>query len=143
MPQLHVDIDPTTSSRRIASFIRVTSADRSVLCRDDCRPLVARRNHRSRSPRDPGRALRSPINNYRSPLENGRYGSAARHGYPARIDNIAQPRSLAARPQKRRTLVDAMSDASIAFARSGNPNHKWDCGMETLRAHDAPDDGVR
>jgi para-nitrobenzyl esterase len=62
--------------------------------------------------------------NYRSPIENGRYG--AQHGMdiPLVFDTVAQPRSLTGNTAQAQQAADQMSDAFIAFAKTGNPNHK-------------------
>ncbi len=61
--------------------------------------------------------------NYRSPLENGRFG--AQHGMdiPLVFDNIAQPGSLSGKDADAQKAADQMSEAFLAFARTGKPAH--------------------
>ena len=54
---------------------------------------------------------------YRSPLDGGRYGAMHTMDIPLVFDNIAQPGSLHV-PEAQK-VADAMSDAFIAFARTG------------------------
>jgi para-nitrobenzyl esterase len=61
--------------------------------------------------------------NYRSPLEGGRYGAMHTMDIPLVFDNIAQPHSLTGTGIDAQKTADRMSDAFIAFARSGKPNH--------------------
>jgi para-nitrobenzyl esterase len=60
--------------------------------------------------------------NYRSPLEGGRYGAMHTMDIPLVFDNIAQPGSLTGLDATAQKTADQMSDAFIAFARTGNPN---------------------
>ncbi|GFE78738.1 carboxylic ester hydrolase [Steroidobacter agaridevorans] len=61
--------------------------------------------------------------NYRSPLENGRYGAMHTMDIPLVFDNIAQPGSLTGTDADAQKTADQMSEAFIAFARTGNPAH--------------------
>jgi para-nitrobenzyl esterase len=61
--------------------------------------------------------------NYRSPLENGRYGAMHTMDIALVFNNIAQPGSLTGTSPEAQRTADAMSEALIAFARTGNPNH--------------------
>lgn len=68
--------------------------------------------------------------NYRSPLNGGRYGAMHTMDIPLVFDNIAQPGSLTGTTDAAQKTADAMSDALLAFARTGNPNHD---GLPTWR----------
>lgn len=61
--------------------------------------------------------------NYRSPLEGGRYGAMHTMDIPLVFDNIAQPGSRTGTSAEAQRAADAMSDALLAFARTGSPNH--------------------
>ncbi len=61
--------------------------------------------------------------NYRSPLEDGRYGAMHTMDIPLVFDNIAQPGSLTGVTAEAQNTANQMSDAFIAFARTGDPNH--------------------
>ena len=61
--------------------------------------------------------------NYRSPLENGRYGAMHTMDIPLVFDNIAQPGSRTGSNAEAQRTADRMSNALIAFARTGDPNH--------------------
>jgi para-nitrobenzyl esterase len=61
--------------------------------------------------------------NYRSPLEGGRYGAMHTMDIPLVFDNITQPGSLTGNTAEAQRTADQMSDAFIAFARTGNPSH--------------------
>jgi para-nitrobenzyl esterase len=60
---------------------------------------------------------------YRSPLDGGRYGAMHTMDIPLVFDNIAQAGSLTGADAAAQKVADRMSDAFIAFARGGNPNH--------------------
>jgi para-nitrobenzyl esterase len=60
---------------------------------------------------------------YRSPLENGRYGAMHTMDIPLVFDNIVAPGSLTGHDAAAQKAADQMSDAFIAFARTGDPNH--------------------
>jgi len=60
---------------------------------------------------------------YRSPLDGGRYGAMHTMDIPLVFDNIAQPGSLTGKDAAAQKVADRMSDAFIAFARGGDPNH--------------------
>ena len=59
-----------------------------------------------------------------SPLEEGRLGAPHTHDIPLVFDTIAQPGSLTGTGADAQHVADQMSDAFIAFARSGDPNHR-------------------
>lgn len=61
--------------------------------------------------------------NYRSPLENGRYGAMHTMDIPLVFDNISQPESLTGKDADAQKVANQMSEAFIAFARNGNPTH--------------------
>jgi para-nitrobenzyl esterase len=60
---------------------------------------------------------------YRSPLDGGRYGAMHTMDIPLVFDNIAQSGSLIGTDAVAQRVADRMSDAFIAFARSGDPNN--------------------
>jgi para-nitrobenzyl esterase len=123
LPELHVDIDPEhviATYRRLYPqysptevFFAATTAGRSW------RGAIIEAELRAQQ----GSPVFAYQLNYRSPLENGRYG--AQHGMdiPLVFDNIAQPGALTGTTAEAQKTADQMSDAFIAFARSGNPNH--------------------
>ena len=74
--------------------------------------------------------------NYRSPLENGRLGAMHTMDIPLVFDNIAQPGSRTGVNERAQRTADHLSDALIAFARSGDPNHS---GLPTWRPYTLPE----
>lgn len=66
---------------------------------------------------------------YRSRLDNGRYGAMHTMDIPLVFDNIAQPGSRTGVNEAAQSTADHMSSALLAFARTGDPNHeklpKW------------------
>jgi para-nitrobenzyl esterase len=58
-----------------------------------------------------------------SPLEGGRFGAMHTLDIPLVFDNIRQPGSRTGAGSEAQRVADAMSDATIAFARSGDPGH--------------------
>lgn len=123
LPQLHVDIDPEhviAAYRKLYPrysptevFFAATTAGRSW------RGAIIEAELRAQQ----GSPVYAYQLNYRSPIENGRYG--AQHGMdiPLVFDNTAQPRSLSGNTPQAQKAADQMSDAFIALAKSGNPNH--------------------
>jgi para-nitrobenzyl esterase len=73
---------------------------------------------------------------YRSPLENGRYGAMHTMDIPLVFDNIAQAGSRTGVNENAQRAAEQMSNALIAFARSGDPNHS---GLPTWRPYTLPD----
>jgi para-nitrobenzyl esterase len=124
LPQLHVDIDPEyviATYRRLYPqyspsevFFAATTAGRSW------RGAVIEAETRAQA----GTPVFAYQLNYRSPIENGRYGAQHAMDIPLVFDNVAQPRSLTGNTPQAQQTADQMSDAFIAFARTGNPNHK-------------------
>ncbi|HEY5810067.1 MAG TPA: carboxylesterase family protein, partial [Povalibacter sp.] len=123
LPQLLVDIDPDyviAEYRRwypqyspSEVFFAATTAGRSW--RGALVELEARATQGS-----PAYAYQL---DYRSPLEGGRYGAMHTMDIALVFDNIAQPHSLTGTGEDAQKTADQMSDAFIAFARTGNPNH--------------------
>ncbi|MFL6619136.1 MAG: carboxylesterase/lipase family protein [Povalibacter sp.] len=123
LADLHVDIDPDTviaEYRRLYPhysptevFFAATTAGRSW------RGAIIEAELRA--------AQGSPVfayqMNYRSPLEGGRYGAMHTMDIPLVFDNIEQPESLTGNSPEAQKTADQMSEAFLAFARSGNPNH--------------------
>jgi para-nitrobenzyl esterase len=70
---------------------------------------------------------------YRSPLDGGRYGAMHTMDIPLVFDNIAQPGSLTGVNAAAQKVADSMSEAFIAFARGGDPNH---AGLPQWRPYD-------
>lgn len=138
LPQLHVDIDPEhviAEYRRLYPqysptevFFAATTAGRSW------RGAVIELELRA--------AQGSPAYgyqlNFRSQLEGGRYGAMHTMDIPLVFDNIAQQGSLTGTTVEAQKTADQMSDAFIAFARTGNPNHpgmpQWQPYMLEQRA---------
>ena len=58
-----------------------------------------------------------------SPLDGGKFGAMHTLDIPLVFDNIRQPGSRTGDGAQAQTVADAMSDALLAFARSGNPSH--------------------
>lgn len=73
--------------------------------------------------------------NYRSPLENGRYGAMHTMDIPLVFDHIAQPESRTGTDANAQQTADQMSEAFIAFARSGNPAHS---GIPAWKSYELP-----
>ena len=73
--------------------------------------------------------------NYRSPRDGGRYGAMHTMDIPLVFDNLAKPESRAGTDAAAQRTADQMSDAFIAFARSGNPNHS---GLPQWRPYELP-----
>ena len=123
LPALHVDIEPEyviAEYRRLYPnysatevFFAATTAGRSW------RGAVIEAELRA--------AQGSPVHayqlNYRSPLENGRYGAMHGMDIPLVFDNIAQAESRSGKDADAQKAAGQMSEAFIAFARSGNPAH--------------------
>lgn len=133
LPQLHVDIEPEyviAEYRRLYPqytatevFFAATTAGRSW------RGAVIEAELRATQ----GSPVFAYQLNYRSPLEGGRYAAMHTMDIPLVFDNIAQPRSLTGTSAAAQKAADQMSDAFIAFARSGNPNHP---GMPQWRPYE-------
>jgi para-nitrobenzyl esterase len=123
LPQLHVDIQPEyviAEYRKLYPdysatevFFAATTAGRSW------RGAVIEAELRAQQ----GSPAYVYQLNYRSPIENGRYG--AQHGMdiPLVFDNIAQPGSLTGKDADAQKVADQMSEAFIALARTGKPTH--------------------
>jgi para-nitrobenzyl esterase len=61
--------------------------------------------------------------NWPSPQDGGKWGAPHTLDIPLVFDNIAQPGSITGTGADAQKVADQMSDAFIAFARTGNPNH--------------------
>ena len=122
LPELHVDISPEhviSEYRRIYPhytatevFFAATTAGRSW------RGAIIEAELRAAQ----GSAAYAYQLNYRSPLEGGRYGAMHTMDIPLVFDNIARPGSLTGITDAAQKTADQMSEAFIAFARTGNPN---------------------
>lgn len=123
LPQLHVDIQPEyviAEYRKLYPkysatevFFAATTAGRSW------RGAVIEAELRA-AQGSPAYAYQL---NYRSPLENGRFGAMHGMDIPLVFDNIAQPGSRSGKDADAQKAADQMSEAFIAFARSGKPTH--------------------
>ncbi len=123
LPQLHVDIDPEhviATYRKLYPaytptqvFFAATTAGRSW------RGAIIEAELRAQQ----GSPVFAYQLDYRSPLENGRYGAQHAMDIPLVFDNLAQPQSLAGQGAKAQRTAEQMSAAFIAFARTGTPNH--------------------
>lgn len=58
-----------------------------------------------------------------SPLDGGKFGAMHTLDIPLVFDNIRQPGSRTGDGEAAQAVADAMSDALLAFARTGDPNH--------------------
>jgi para-nitrobenzyl esterase len=135
LPALHVDIEPEyviAEYRRLYPnysatevFFAATTAGRSW------RGAIIEAELRA--------AQGSPVFayqlNYRSPLENGRFGAMHTMDIPLVFDNIAQPESLTGKNVDAQKTADQMSEAFIALARNGNPTH---AGIPPWRPYELP-----
>jgi len=123
LPQLLVDIDPEyviAEYRRLYPqysatevYFAATTAGRSwrgALIETELRAAQ-------------GAPVHSYQLDYKSPLDGGRYGAMHAMDIPLVFDNIAQPGSRTGTGADAQKTADQMSDAFIAFARTGNPNH--------------------
>ena len=61
--------------------------------------------------------------NFPSPLDGGKFGAMHTLDIPLVFDNIRQPGSRTGDGEAAQAAADAMSDALLAFARTGDPNH--------------------
>lgn len=59
-----------------------------------------------------------------SPLDGGKFGAFHTLDIPLVFDNIAQPGSRTGTSPSAQRVADQMSEALLAFARTGNPSHK-------------------
>ena len=60
---------------------------------------------------------------WRSPVENGKWGATHALDIGFVFDNVALSASMSGTGEKQQALADVMSEAWLAFARSGDPNH--------------------
>jgi para-nitrobenzyl esterase len=61
---------------------------------------------------------------WRSPQDGGRWGAHHTLDIPLVFDNVDKPGSLTGTAESARAMANQMSEAFIAFARTGNPNTK-------------------
>lgn len=123
LPQLHVDMNPEqviAEYRRLYPQYTATEVFFAA--------TTAARSWRGAIIEAELRAMQgSPVYayqlNYRSPLAGGRYGAMHTMDIPLVFDNIAQPQSLTGTSAEAQQTADQMSEALIAFARTGDPNH--------------------
>jgi para-nitrobenzyl esterase len=60
---------------------------------------------------------------WRSPVEGGKWGASHTLDIPLALDNTAVADGMTGDSAEERHLAGLTSDAFIAFARTGNPNH--------------------
>jgi len=60
---------------------------------------------------------------WRTPVEGGKWGATHALDLGFVFDNVAKSESMSGKGQEQQRLADVMSEAWLAFARSGNPNH--------------------
>lgn len=61
---------------------------------------------------------------WRSPVEGGKWGAMHALDIGFVFDNVALSESMSGTGEEQQALADVMSEAWLAFARSGDPNHK-------------------
>lgn len=71
---------------------------------------------------------------WRSPVEGGKWGATHALDLGFVFDNVAKSASMSGVGDKQQALADVMSEAWLAFARSGDPNHP---GLPTWPRYDA------
>ena len=133
LPALHVDMDPdyvVAEYRRMYPqytptevFFAATTAGRSW------RAAIVEAELRARQ----GAPVYAYQLDYRSALDGGRYGAMHTMDIPLVFDNTSQPGSLTGTGEAAQKVADRMSDAFVAFARSGDPNH---AGLPQWRPYD-------
>jgi len=67
---------------------------------------------------------------WKSPRDGGKWGAPHTLDIPLVFDNVAVPDSLTGASSDAQRMADLMSEAFIAFARTGNPNSKLLSGWE-------------
>jgi len=135
LPQLHVDIEPEYVIAKYRKLYPKYSATEVFFA-----ATTAGRSWRGAVIEAELRATQgSPVHayqlNYRSPLENGRFGAMHGMDIPLVFDNIAQPGSLSGKDADAQKAADQMSEAFIAFARTGNPAH---AGIPEWKPYELP-----
>ena len=61
---------------------------------------------------------------WQTPVEGGKWKSPHSLDLAFVFDNVAKSESMVGKGEEQRALAEQMSGAWLAFARSGNPNHK-------------------
>lgn len=135
LPQLHVDIQPEyviAAYRKLYPkysptevFFAATTAGRSW------RGAVIEAELRAQQ----GSPTYAYQLNYRSPIENGRYGAMHTMDIPLVFDNISQPGSLTGTSAEAQKTADQMSEAFLALAHTGKPTH---AGIPEWRPYELP-----
>lgn len=125
-PAMRVDIAPETviaEYRRLYPdyspsdvFFAATTAGRSW------RGAVEELEARARQPAGSAPTWAYQVD-WRSPLDGGKWRAPHMLDIPLVFDNIAQPDSLSGDGPAAQALADRLSDAFIALARRGDPNH--------------------
>ena len=73
---------------------------------------------------------------WRSPVEGGKWGATHALDIGFVFDNVAKSESMSGVGEEQQALADVMSEAWLAFARSGDPNHG---GLPEWPEYDATD----
>ena len=60
---------------------------------------------------------------WRTPVEGGKWGATHALDIGFVFDNVAKSVSMSGVGEEQQALADVMSEAWLAFARTGNPNH--------------------
>lgn len=71
---------------------------------------------------------------WKSPVDDGKWGAPHAMDIGFVFDNVAMSESMAGVGEKQQALADVMSEAWLAFARNGNPNHS---GLPEWAPYDA------
>jgi para-nitrobenzyl esterase len=87
---------------------------------------------------------------WRTPVDGGKWGSPHSLCLPFVFDNVAISASMVGTGPEAQTIADQMSNAWLAFARTGDPNHKgvpkwapYDRTARTTMVFDTPAKAVR
>ena len=71
---------------------------------------------------------------WKSPVDDGKWGAPHAMDIGFVFDNVAMSESMAGVGEKQQALADVMSEAWLAFARNGDPNHS---GLPEWAPYDA------
>ncbi len=107
--ELHPEIDPPNL------FFEATT-DNSVFGRGSF-DLADRKAEQGRGP------VYQYYFTWRTPVENGMWGATHALDIGFVFDNVARSESMSGLGEEQQALADVMSEAWLAFARSGDPNH--------------------
>ena len=107
--QLHPDIDPP-------NLFFEAATDNSVFGRGSF-TLADRKAEQAGAP------VYQYYMTWRSPVEGGKWGATHALDLGFVFDNVAKSESMSGVGEQQQALADVMSEAWLAFARSGDPNH--------------------